>query len=313
MIWLVVIACWALSFLFAGIEAGLLALDPVRVRHRAKNGERAAVRLERLLQHPERLLVTVLLATNAADLAALLIVTREFVYLFGPMGYLWTILLSLPVYLFLLNVLPKSLFRRFPFRALAHLAGLIEMTTKIFWPLLALGESVVRRFFAAGAEAPRLFAAREDLKLITMQSERGGALSATERAMIHNVVDFTAVRVRDVMIPLAKTVTITPQLSPADVLQLSDRHGIDRLPVVSEERRAIGLVNVFDLLFDPQPSLNLSNYTRRIINASASESAYRVVRRLRAARIGLAAVTDKRQELIGIVVLEDLVRQLVSA
>jgi len=38
-----------------------------------------------------------------------------------------------------------------------------------------------------------------------------------------------------------------------------------------------------------------------------------VARRLRAARIGLAAVVDSRQKFTGIVALEDLVRQLVKA
>ena len=44
MIWGLVITCWLVSFLFAGIEAGLLALDPVRLRTRAKNGDAAALR-----------------------------------------------------------------------------------------------------------------------------------------------------------------------------------------------------------------------------------------------------------------------------
>jgi CBS domain containing-hemolysin-like protein len=42
------------------------------------------------------------------------------------------------------------------------------------------------------------------LKQVAVQSEREGSLSATERAMIHNVVDFRNVRVRDVMTPLRK-------------------------------------------------------------------------------------------------------------
>jgi Mg2+/Co2+ transporter CorB len=44
MIFILILGCWMISFLFAGIEAGLLALDPVRLRHRAKNGDRAAQR-----------------------------------------------------------------------------------------------------------------------------------------------------------------------------------------------------------------------------------------------------------------------------
>ncbi len=310
MIWLVLIGCWLTSFLFAGIEAGLLALDPVRLRTRAKNGDAAALRLQTLLRHPERLLITVLLATNAADIIALLILTHALVRAFHGAGYALAIIIALPVYLFLLGVLPKSLFRRFPLRAVARFSRLLELTTRILWPVLALGEWIARHLIARGKAAPRLFAAREELKLITVQSERGGALSSAERAIIHNVVDFTSIKVRDVMIPLEKTVSITPEEEPGKVLRLSEQRGIDRFPVV-EKTRPIGLVNVFDLLVDASPPRRLRDYMRRIISASEHESAYRVVRRLRAARLGLAAVFDSRQKFIGIVALEDLVRQLV--
>src|SRR5690349_23964238 len=48
------IFCWIISFLFSGIEAGLLALNPVRLRHRAKSGDGGAQRLQRMLKQPER-------------------------------------------------------------------------------------------------------------------------------------------------------------------------------------------------------------------------------------------------------------------
>jgi putative hemolysin len=310
MIWLLVIACWLVSFLFAGIEAGLLALDPVRLRTRAKNGETSALRLEKLLRHPERLLITVLLATNAADIIALLILTNRLVKSFGAPGYALAIVVAVPVYVFGLSVLPKSLFRRFPLRAVARFSRLLELAIKILWPILATGEWITRFVFARGKTAPRLFAAREELKQITIQSERGGALSSAERAIINNVVDFTSVKVRDVMVPLAKTVSLAPEETPERVLQLSEQAGIDRFPVL-ENARPIGLINVFDILVDTAAPRNLREYMRRIVTASETESANRVVRRLRAARIGLAAVIDSRQKFAGIVALEDLVRHLV--
>lgn len=312
MIWLLLVtACWLVSFLFAGIEAGLLALDPIRLRTRAKNGDAAAVRLEKLLLNPERLFITVLLATNAADILALIVLTRRLWLHFYIAGYVIAIAIALPVYLFGLNVLPKSLFRRFPLRALSRFSRLLEFAMKMLWPILAVGEWMTRHVFARGGKtAPRLFAAREELKQITVQSERGGALSSAERAIIHNVVDFTSVQVRDVMVPLAKTVSIALEETPAHVLQISEKAGIDRFPVL-EKARPIGLINVFDILVATTVPQNLREYMRRIITASENESAYRVVRRLRAARIGLAAVVDSQNQLSGIVALEDLVRHLV--
>jgi putative hemolysin len=313
MIWFLVALCWVISFLFSGIEAGLLALNPVRLRHRAKSGDRGAQRLQKMLKQPERLLITVLLVTNAVDIIALIILTHELVIRGGWIGYPIAVAIALPVYLFLLGVLPKSFFRRFPLRAVARLSGLLEIVTTLLTPLHAIGGFIEHFIFARAKNPPRLFAGREELKMITVQSEKSGALSATERAIIHNVVDFTAVKVRDVMVPLEKTVSFKADDSRDKVLEVSEKFGIDRFPIFGENTEALGLINVYDILFDTASSRPARQYMRRIITASENESAYRVVRRLRAARIGLAAVIDGRQRSIGIVALEDLVRQLVKA
>src|SRR4030095_16894393 len=100
MIWFLVAVCWIISFLFSGIEAGLLALNPVRLRHRAKSGDREAQRLQQMLKQPERLFITVLLVTNAADITALIILTHELVIRLGWLGYPIAVGLALAVYLF---------------------------------------------------------------------------------------------------------------------------------------------------------------------------------------------------------------------
>ena len=136
---LIIFCCWIVSFLFNGIESGLLSIDPVRLRQNVKRRVPAAVRLNRLLKHPERLLVTVLLFTNAADILGLFLLTRQLVRSWGYAGYFVSLVIALPVYLFLLSVFPKSLFRRFPFRALAQLAGMLELTSLLLSPFLELG------------------------------------------------------------------------------------------------------------------------------------------------------------------------------
>src|SRR5207248_5034295 len=173
--------------------------------------------------------------------------------------------------------------------------------TNLLWPLHAIGAFIERSIFARAKNPPRLFAGREELKMIAVQSEESGALSSTERAMIHNVVDFTAVKVQDVMVPLEKTVSFHPDDSPTDVLETSAKIGIDRFPIFAENAEPLGLINVYDILFDTESSRPLRHHMRRIVSASENESAYRVVRRLRGARIGLAAVVDSHQTSTGIV------------
>ena len=309
-----ILCCWIVSFFFNGIESGLLSIDPVRLRQNVKRRIPAALRLNRLLKHPERLLVTVLLITNAADILGLLLLTRQLVHSFGYVGFCFALVIAFPVYLFLLLVLSKSLFRRFPFLALAHLAGVLEFVSILLSPVLEIGARIGKLLLPrSAAKRSRLFAGREELKQITTQSEHEGSLTATERAMIHNVVDFGGVKVRDVMLPLAKVVTLQPKASIRDALELGASSGLDRLPVITPEGEPVGLVNVLDILLDQNGDKPLSNYIRRIVITTEEEPAYRLVRQLRATRLGLAAVLDQKKNLLGIVTTEDLILRLVSS
>ena len=74
-----------------------------------------------------------------------------------------------------------------------------------------------------------------------------------------------------------------------------------------------GLVNVLDILLDQNGNKRLDNYVRRIVTTTEDEPAYRVVQQLRAARLGLAAVVDRKKSFCGIVAIEDLIRRLVSS
>jgi magnesium and cobalt exporter, CNNM family len=310
----IIFCCWVVSFFFNGIESGLLSIDPVRLRQNVKSGVPAARRLNRLLKHPERLLATVLLFTNASDILGLLLLTNQLVRWYGHAGYLFALAIALPVYLFLLLVLPKALFRRFPFRALARLAGVLELGVMLFSPLLEFGARVGKLVLPArAAKHARLFAARDELKQITSESERAGALTATERAMIHNVVDFSGVKVGDVMLPAAKVVALQPSASTQEAVELSAACDVDRLPVIPPGGQPSGLVNVLDILLDENGNKPLDNYIRRIVITTEEEPAYRIVQQLRAARLGLAAVVDKNKNFCGIVAIEDLIRRLVSS
>ena len=310
----IIMCCWIVSFFFNGIESGLLSIDPVRLRQNVKRRVPAALRLNRLLNQPERLLAPVLLITNAADILALLLLTSELFQWYGYTGFSLALLIALPVYLFLLSVLPKSLFRRFPFRALVRLAGVLEFTSLLFSPLLELGAQAGKVLLPRHAgKRGRLFAARDELKQITTESEREGGLTSTERAMIHSVVDFRASKIRDVMLPSSKVAALPLGASTQEALKLGASTDLDRIPVISADGQPAGLLTILDILLERDGDKPLREYVRRIVTATEDEPTYRVMLQLRGARLGLAAVVDRNNNFRGIVTSEDLVRRLVSA
>src|SRR5206468_6061078 len=128
-----------------------------------------------------------------------------------------------------------------------------------------------------------------------------------------NVVDFRTVRVRDVMLPRAKIIALPPNASTREAIEIGASSSLDRLPVITPGGQPNGLINILDILLDQNGNKPLHDYVRRIITTTEDEFAYRVVQRLRAARLGLAAVLDRKKRFSGIVTIEDLIRRLVSS
>ena len=313
MIWFGVVLCLLISSTFSGIEAGILSVNRVRLRHRLNQGDKAARKLDRLLSHPERLLVTVLVVTNFMNVCAIILGTQEIVRLMGPRGYFVSLSIALPVYLFGIELLPKAIFRRFPYRALAAVSELLRLTDLILSPLLWIGARI--QTLLLGHRKPRerkLFVAREDFKYLTIESEREGTLSKVEREMIHNVVDFRAVLAKDVMIPMESVETIRSETSIQELLSLARARDLEQLPVVSEEGEITGLVNVLEVLFNGTSRGSVGSYQRRIVSVEAQEQAYQVIQKMRAARISLAVVRDRNSKVLGIVNSEVVISRLVK-
>ncbi len=313
MIWVAIAGCFLISFIFSGIEAGLLSMNRVRLKHRLKMRDRAAIVINRLIEQPERLLVTLVIVTNLMNIFAITLATQEFVIYFGKPGYLVSFALFLPFYLLGVELLPKSLFRRFPYRAVAALSGPLRLADLLLSPLHFVGALVPRIVLGKSPEnQKKLFVAREDFKYLTVESERQGTLSKDERQMIHNVVDFRAVKATGVMLPLANVQTIRAQAAIEELIARSRETNIDRWPVVSETGEVVGLVNVLDVAMDERSRGVVETYQRRIVKVNADEPAHSIVRKLRAARISMAVVTDADGRQLGIVTWEDLIRRLVT-
>ena len=311
MTWFLLFFCLGASFFVSGTEAGILSLHRLRLRRLARRKDRAAIQLQQLLEQPARLLVTALVITSLLNIAALVLLVNILVSWFSWAGYFLTLILALPLFLLVAEFLPQAIFRRLAYKELASLAIPLDLVAKILTPAIYVGSVIAKTFL--GLKRPReIFVAREDLKYVTSEIERMGILSSIERQMIHNVVDFRSVKVRDVMVAISNVVTVLPETTIEQLIEVSRRSQFDRYPVVDARGKIVGMVSVFDLVVD-QPSISaVRDYIRRILTVRSDDQASIVLRRLRAAPSSLAAVVDEQGNTIGIVSVEDLLNPLVK-
>ncbi len=310
---LTIVLCLLVSFVFSGIEAGIFSVNRVRLAHRAKQHDRAALTLQRLLANPDRMLITVLIVTNLANIFSLVLGARLLVAQMGPYGYLVGLGIYLPVYLFGLELLPKSLFRRFPYRALAFLSGPLRLLDSILTPVHWVGAGAQRLLFGGkGSAQQRLFLGREDFKYLTIEGERTGVITKTERAMIHNVVDFRALTAKDVMAPFDPAEVIRSDEPFSRLLSPDSKRGVERWLVSDDDGKITGVVDVFGVLLDGRRDVNAGACQRRIVTVGPNEPAFSVLWKMRAARSTVAVVRGPGTRPIGRIAWENLIRRLVS-
>jgi len=250
---LTALLCVALSFLFSGMEAGVLALNRFRIRQLMRSGDRRASVLHGFLQNPEDFLWTILVGNTVVNFV---IYSLGFVQLQRGLGrrpVLETIVFLLGVFLFYIvcELAPKTVFQRYPNRLSLALAFPFRWIHRLLSPLVAVAEWFARglQYWTGGRTyTGRLFGSRDELRFF--MQEASPELTQEEKAMINRVLDLPDRRVRHVMVPMAQVTSVPAEMPMGEVLALCRERNLTRVPAFdSRTRRVAGVVNLEYVLY----------------------------------------------------------------
>ena len=309
-------ACLLLSFLLSGMEAGVFALNRLRVRRLARTGNRKAQILQQLLARPERFLWTTVVGNTFVNFLILgWVITQVHEHFTGRLPVIIP-LLAVAVFLFyaFFDLLPKMLFRAQPNRLCIALARLFRAVSVVLSPVVWLVEEMARaalRWTGARAFTGRMFGNREEMRAV--MAEAAQALTGEEHAMVNRVLDLQNYTVAQIVTPLERTVAVEAQTPLAAVLKLAQAKNLTRLPVweVRDGRRRLaGLLDINVLLYREGLDLNRSAAEFMMPALFVDEEARLEValRRMQRAGQRLAIVLARDRREIGVVALEDILR-----
>jgi len=307
---IVLLACVVGSALFAGMETGYVTLNRVRIRVRANRGDARAKRLLGLLDHPERLLTTFLVGNTLCNVGGgAIAANRASQYLGDAVGFpLATVVMTL-VFLMFGEMVPKLYFRNHGEELLPRLTGFIRLCSWLFAPLVAVSTRVL--MLIGGSAARGLFVTREELRQLVRES--GGRLGLEQKRMLDSVFDFGQTSVREVMIPLPGVVSLAESAGTEELLELVRLRGYTRIPVYRDRvDRIVGLVTVFDPLFDPERRARASDYLRPIPIVPDTRNIPQVLVELQHRRDTMALVVNEFGACVGIVTVEDIVEEIMG-
>ena len=314
-------ACLLVSFLLSGLESAMFSVSIVRVRHRAKeaaNPNGKETRLERVLNRRQRLLTAVLLTNNAIALIAFAAATKLLVGAFGDRGYWIAFLVSLPVYVFWCELVPKSIFSRFPYRTLRFFVVVLEAINITVGELLGLA-GLLKPVFQEELEhqedvRDEKASARAEFRSLAQIVARDGALAPAEREMIENVMNFRRIRAGELMVPLSDVTAVPLEMPAEKIVQLSRETGLDEFPVMSTTGELVGIVSAFEILREKPDGVRAVNFLRRLVKVGTDEHASSLIPRLRESGLRVAAIcaVEEPRRPLGIVSIDDILQRMLQ-
>ncbi len=316
---LLTLALAALCFLgaafFAGIEIGVISINRLRLRHLVMRGVRGAAILDDLRKHPDVFLGTTLVGTNLCQVGFTVLVVSLVSHLPWPWVTLATEAAVALVLLAFAEYVPKAWFHAFPSHRSLPFARLLLMFSRVLKPVRLFVAGVVNSFLPARRVTDSgPFVTREELLQITQEGAHTGALTPEENRMIQGVLGLGGRTCREIMVPRDRIVTVQRQLPVADLLDLARRHNFNRIPVQDPASgRMVGVVRVFDVLCDPSSAgKTVADYMRPANFVPDRTLVDHVLPRMRVIHQHIMFVQDERQEVIGLITLDDVLDEIVG-
>ncbi|UQY43395.1 HlyC/CorC family transporter [Erwinia sp. PK3-005] len=198
------------SAYFSGSETGMMTLNRYRLRHKAKNGNRSARRVEKLLRRPDRLISLVLIGNNLVNILASALATIVGMRLYGNAGVaIATGVLTFAVLIFA-EVLPKTIAALYPEKVAYPSSLLLGPLQVVMMPLVWLLNTITRllmRMVGIKSDGSISSALNKD-ELRTIVYESRSLMSRRHQEMLLSVLDLEKVNVDDIMVPRNEIVGI---------------------------------------------------------------------------------------------------------
>lgn len=310
-----------LSGFFSGSETALTAVSKARMLTLEKERNKAAGRVNHLIEDRESLIGAILLGNNLVNIMASSIAAAMFLVLFGEAGVPIATLVMTALVLIFSEVMPKTYALSNPDRLAMAVSLPIRVVVTVFSPIVAAVQLLVRgvlRLLGANVEGPVLSAHEEIRGHIEMHAQEGGVVKG-DRDMLGGVLDLRELTVDDVMVHRKNLVMLDIDQPVGDLVDAALTSPHTRLPLYQEDaENIVGILHVRDLaraLHEAGGSaegLDIRAIAREPWFVPETTELLDQLNAFRAKREHFALAVDEYGALMGVVTLEDIIEEIVG-
>ena len=301
---------------FSGSEIGMIAINRIKMKQKADEGNSSAERVLNLLNTPEKLFATTSLGTNLAVVSSTSIFTAYMVTRMGSQGELLAMIILSPIILFWGEIVPKMILQNRADTIMPFFIWPLEMSLRVFSPIIifftSISSFITNKLFRLTQENKKTFSRDQILQVLSLDSQTI-ALDATERTMIHKIFNFGDITVDQCMVPLVQLTAIRDDSTLEEAHQLAVDTGFSRFPVFHERmHNIIGVLNTFDLLNQPIEKSPLTHLVRPAHYIPSNKKIDDLLKELQKRGLHMGVVVDEYGGCIGLTTVEDLLEEIVG-
>ncbi len=252
------VALLIVSFLlftfFTSMEAAVLAVSRVRMKHLAAQGSRAARAMERIWEREDRFFALVILGQNLFLILATALATAVAIDVAGRAGWgiaVATILLTIAAVIFG-EMTPKIFAVRAAERYSLAVGWLIQAMMRALMPLLvviAFVPDLLSRLLLGKGLRKTPTVTEGELRMLIDIGAAEGVVERVEAELLEGVFHFGDRRVNEVMVPRTEVVWLEKGMTVGDLYGIFSEHPHSRFPVFDDSPdNVVGIVGIKDLL-----------------------------------------------------------------
>lgn len=306
----------AMSFFFSGSETALTAVNRMKVHLRAEQGDVKAQRLQKLIAKPDRMITTLLIGNNIANIMLPTLVTTIALTRGWEVG-IATAVLTLVLIIFG-EVLPKTIAATFSDRVAYLVFPVISVLVVLFKPLtwlLSQFTNIFIRIISKGSVKEATMT-KEELRTMVDIASTEGTFEEEESERIKGVLDFPHKDVSDVMSThRTDIVGISIDSTYEEVRDLILDSSYTRYPVYEESMdNIVGLFYSKKLIeWSMNPNLTLPELMDdNPVFVVQSVSVEKVFKMMMAKKKHMAVILDEYGGTLGIVTHEDIIEEMIG-
>ena len=323
-----------LNAFFAASEIAFISLNDTKIEKQAKDGNKKAKQIEKMLKTPSKFLATIQIGITLAGFLSSAFASDTFAEKLAPILFQCMPFLSLGVWksisiiiitiilsfftLVFGELVPKRLamknYEKIAFGTIGIIRA-ISIITSPFVKFLTLVTNSISKLFGVG-ENEEESVTEEEIKMMVDQGEEKGTIKEEEKELINNVFEFNDITASEIMKHRKDIFAVDINISNDELMEelSKEEYRYSRIPVYDETIDEIkGILYIKDVLKNiGKKNFKVKNVVKDAYFVSQTRLINEVFKELQKNKMQIAKIIDEYGGTAGLITMEDILEELVG-